>query len=91
MNRDNEPTNPMTAENVEQFDVWIFDSSELVVSIIPIDAPGKQKQIATRCPNKRDKDPAYVQAGDLRGPTKGRWIIAPEDCSNDNAAIGIWH
>ena len=39
MNRDNEPTNPMTAENVEQFDVWIFDSSELVASVIPIDAP----------------------------------------------------
>ena len=39
MNRDNEPTNPMTAENVEQFDVWIFDSSELVVSVISIDAP----------------------------------------------------
>jgi len=39
MNRDNEPTNPMTAENVEQFNVWIFDSSELVVSVIPIDAP----------------------------------------------------
>jgi hypothetical protein len=39
MNRGNEPTNPMTAENVEQFDVWIFDSSELVVSVIPIDAP----------------------------------------------------
>ena len=39
MNRDNEPTNPMTAENVEQFNVWIFDSSELVVSVIPSDAP----------------------------------------------------
>ena len=39
MNRDNEPTNPMTAKNVEQFDVWIFDSSELVVSVIPSDAP----------------------------------------------------
>ena len=37
MNSDNEPTNPMTAENVEQFDVWIFDSSELVVSVISID------------------------------------------------------
>ena len=39
MNRDDEPTNSMTAENVEQFDVWIFDSSELVVSVIPSDAP----------------------------------------------------
>lgn len=43
MNRDNEPTNPMTAENVEQFDVWIFDSSELVVSVIPIDGPLERK------------------------------------------------
>jgi len=43
MNCDNEPTNPMTAENVEQFDVWIFDSSELVVSVIPIDAPWNVK------------------------------------------------
>lgn len=48
MNRDNEPTNPMTAENVEHFDVWIFDSSELVVSVIPIDAPRTQKRKATR-------------------------------------------
>ena len=43
MNRDNEPTNPMTAENVERFDVWIFDSSELVVSVILIDAPWNVK------------------------------------------------
>ena len=43
MNRDNEPMYPMTAENVEQFDVWIFDSSELVVSVIPIDAPWNSK------------------------------------------------
>jgi hypothetical protein len=43
MNRDNEPTNPMNAENVEQFNVWIFDSSELVVSVIPIDAPWNAK------------------------------------------------
>ena len=43
MNRDNEPTNPMTADNVEQFDVWIFDSSELVVSVISIDAPWNVK------------------------------------------------
>jgi hypothetical protein len=43
MNRDNEPTNPMTAENVEQFDVWIFNSSELAVSVTPIDAPWNAK------------------------------------------------
>ena len=43
MNRDNEPTNPMTAENVERFVVWIFDSSELVVSVNPIHAPWNAK------------------------------------------------
>ena len=25
----------MSAENVEDFDVWIFDSQDLVVSVIP--------------------------------------------------------
>jgi hypothetical protein len=30
---------PMTAENVNQFDVWILNSQSLVVSILPIDAP----------------------------------------------------
>jgi hypothetical protein len=29
----------MTAENVEEFDVWVFDSHALVVSILPIHAP----------------------------------------------------
>ena len=43
MTPDNEPPNPMSADNVEQFDVWIFDSSELVVSVIPIDAPFNAK------------------------------------------------
>jgi hypothetical protein len=39
MNSHDEPTNSMTAESVEQFDVWIFDSRELVVSVTPIDSP----------------------------------------------------
>lgn len=29
----------MNAENVEQFDVWIFDAQNLVVSVIPHRAP----------------------------------------------------
>jgi hypothetical protein len=33
------PIEPMSAENVEEFDVWIFDSQELVVSVIPLHAP----------------------------------------------------
>jgi hypothetical protein len=34
-----EPTGPMTAENVEDFDVRIFDSRDLVVSVVPLHAP----------------------------------------------------
>ena len=33
------PIQPMSAENVEEFDVWIFDSQDLVVSVIPLHAP----------------------------------------------------
>ena len=35
----NKPIEPMSAENVEKFDVWIFDSNDLVVSVIPHHAP----------------------------------------------------
>jgi len=35
------PIDPMNAENVEEFDVWIFDSKDLVVSVIPHRAPWK--------------------------------------------------
>jgi hypothetical protein len=38
MNND-EPIRAMTAENVEQFDVLIFNSRDLVVSVFPHDAP----------------------------------------------------
>lgn len=34
-----EAIRPMTAENVEEFDIRIFDSCDLVVSIVPIRAP----------------------------------------------------
>jgi len=34
-----QPTRPMSVENVEEFDVWIFDSQDLVVSVIPLHAP----------------------------------------------------
>ena len=33
------PIQPINAENVEEFDVWIFDSQDLVVSVIPLQAP----------------------------------------------------
>jgi len=33
------PIQPMSAENVEEFDVLIFDSKDLVVSVIPLQAP----------------------------------------------------
>ena len=34
-----QPIGPMTAENVEEFDVRICDSRDLVVSVVPIHAP----------------------------------------------------
>lgn len=34
-----QPIEPMSANNVEEFDVWIFDSRDLVVSVIPHHAP----------------------------------------------------
>ena len=30
---------PMTAENVDEFDVWILNSHDLDVSILPVSAP----------------------------------------------------
>lgn len=38
-NMHDKPIEPMSAENVEDFDVWIFDSQGLVVSVIPLHAP----------------------------------------------------
>jgi hypothetical protein len=38
---DNTPTDPMNAENVEEFEVFIFESRDLVVSVIPLLEPGK--------------------------------------------------
>jgi hypothetical protein len=35
------PIEPMSAQNVEEFDVWIFESQDLVVSVIPRRAPSK--------------------------------------------------
>jgi hypothetical protein len=39
MDMHEERTKTMTAENVEEFDVWVFDSRDLVVSVLPIHAP----------------------------------------------------
>jgi hypothetical protein len=39
MNLHNEPATSMTAENVEQFDVRVLNSSALIAVVIPIDAP----------------------------------------------------
>ena len=33
------PIEPMNAENVEHFDVWIFGSQDLVVSVLLLRAP----------------------------------------------------
>lgn len=35
------PMEPMSAENIEEFDVLIFESRDLVVSVIPRRAPWK--------------------------------------------------
>ena len=35
-----ESIGPMSVGNVEEFDVWILDSEDLVVSIVPHHAPG---------------------------------------------------
>lgn len=34
-----QPIEPMSAANVEDFDVWIFESLDLVISVIPLNAP----------------------------------------------------
>jgi hypothetical protein len=39
MDMHDKPIEPMSAENVEDFDVWIFESRDLVVSVIPLQAP----------------------------------------------------
>lgn len=33
------PIERMSADKVEQFDVWIFDSQNLAVSVVPHNAP----------------------------------------------------
>jgi hypothetical protein len=35
MNMHEESIGPMSVENVEEFDVWVFDSQNLVVSVVP--------------------------------------------------------
>jgi hypothetical protein len=32
-------TEPMNAENVDEFDAWIFDARDLIVSVVPRHAP----------------------------------------------------
>jgi hypothetical protein len=41
MNMNDTPSEVMNAENVEQFDVWIFEARDLIVSVIPLHAPSK--------------------------------------------------
>ena len=35
----NKPIEPMSAGNVAEFDVWIFESRDLVVSVTPLQSP----------------------------------------------------
>jgi hypothetical protein len=39
MNHYSDPSQSMTSGNVDEFEVWVFDASDLVVSVIPIQAP----------------------------------------------------
>ena len=34
-----QPMKPLTIENVDEFDVWILDSHDFAVSILPVSAP----------------------------------------------------
>jgi hypothetical protein len=34
-----QPLETMTAANVEEFDVWVFNASNLVVTVLPVQAP----------------------------------------------------
>ena len=38
-----QPIESMSAENVEKFDVWIFEAQDLVISVIPLHAPESVK------------------------------------------------
>jgi hypothetical protein len=38
-----QPIQSMSAENVEQFDVWIFEADDLVISVIPLQDPSSVK------------------------------------------------
>jgi hypothetical protein len=40
-NMQDTPIEPMSAENVEEFDVLVFDSWDLMVTVIPLQAPWK--------------------------------------------------
>ena len=39
MNTREDPIGPMSVENVEDFDVWIFESRDLVVAAVPHQPP----------------------------------------------------
>ena len=39
MNSYSDPSQSMTSGNVDKFEVWVFDASDLAVSVIPIQAP----------------------------------------------------
>ncbi|HSZ16241.1 MAG: hypothetical protein WBV28_02995 [Terracidiphilus sp.] len=34
-----QPLETMTAANVEEFDVWVFNARNLVVAVLPVQAP----------------------------------------------------
>jgi len=48
------PIEPMNAENVEEFDVLIFDARDLIVSVVPHHAPWSAMTEQYKISRKRD-------------------------------------
>ena len=48
------PIEPMNAENVGEFDVWIFDARDLIISVVPHHAPWSAMTEEYTISRKRD-------------------------------------
>jgi hypothetical protein len=48
------PIEPMNAENVEEFDVWIYDARDLIISVAPLRAPWSAILEEYKISRKRD-------------------------------------
>jgi hypothetical protein len=48
------PIEPMNPENVGEFDVWIFDARDLIISVVPHHAPWSAMTEEYTISRKRD-------------------------------------